>query len=184
MRPQFFGGLDSLSSIGDRGEAAADRVGRRIGSAAERYGPGGVLDAAGAATGAGTGVGDLPVGGSGSLGGMLDVAREAARATVESMAAEAAAAAPASAGPPASPPPTAASGEDGAGAGAPAAASPSGDGVDAEPDQVDDDVSGVTGPSASAAGDPYSQLGELMEALEERLLSEIERRGGRFAGVF
>jgi hypothetical protein len=38
--------------------------------------------------------------------------------------------------------------------------------------------------SASAATDPFSQMGELVEALEERMLVELERRGGRFAGVF
>jgi len=38
--------------------------------------------------------------------------------------------------------------------------------------------------SASAATDPFSQMGELLEALEERLLVELERRGGRFAGMF
>jgi hypothetical protein len=38
--------------------------------------------------------------------------------------------------------------------------------------------------SSSAATDPHSQLGELMEALEERVIADLERRGGRFAGVF
>jgi hypothetical protein len=42
----------------------------------------------------------------------------------------------------------------------------------------------VLGASASAAGDSHSQLSELLEQLEERLLVEIERRGGRYAGVF
>jgi hypothetical protein len=28
------------------------------------------------------------------------------------------------------------------------------------------------------------QLGQLAEALEERVIAELERRGGRYAGVF
>jgi hypothetical protein len=39
-----------------------------------------------------------------------------------------------------------------------------------------------TEPGAPALG--YAQVSELLEALEERLLAEIERRGGRYAGVF
>jgi hypothetical protein len=38
--------------------------------------------------------------------------------------------------------------------------------------------------TASAATDAFSQMGELLEAIEERLLAELERRGGRYAGVF
>ena len=38
--------------------------------------------------------------------------------------------------------------------------------------------------SASVATDPHSQMGDLLEALEERVIVELERRGGRFAGVF
>ena len=56
-------------------------------------------------------------------------------------------------------------------------------------------TSGVTSPaggrstglfagSASAATDSYSQIGELIEAIEERVLAEVERRGGRYAGMF
>jgi hypothetical protein len=30
----------------------------------------------------------------------------------------------------------------------------------------------------------HGQVSELLEALEDRLLAEIERRGGRYAGVF
>jgi hypothetical protein len=45
-------------------------------------------------------------------------------------------------------------------------------------------VSSLVGSAASSAVDSFSQMGELLEALEERLLAEIERRGGRFAGVF
>jgi hypothetical protein len=36
----------------------------------------------------------------------------------------------------------------------------------------------------SAAQDAQSQLGDLIEAIEERVLGELERRGGRYAGVF
>jgi hypothetical protein len=49
----------------------------------------------------------------------------------------------------------------------------------------------AAGPAAAAlaagpAGAPMShgQVSELLEALEDRLLAEIERRGGRYAGVF
>jgi hypothetical protein len=45
-------------------------------------------------------------------------------------------------------------------------------------------VSALLGTVASSAVDGFSQMGELIEALEERLLAEIERRGGRFGGVF
>jgi hypothetical protein len=45
-------------------------------------------------------------------------------------------------------------------------------------------LSGLLGSAAGAATDPASQLGDLIEALEERVLVELERRGGRFAGTF
>jgi hypothetical protein len=45
-------------------------------------------------------------------------------------------------------------------------------------------VGRLVGSPCSAADDAYSQMGEILEALEERLLGEIERRGGRFSGVF
>jgi len=38
--------------------------------------------------------------------------------------------------------------------------------------------------AVSAATDSHSRMGELLEALEERVLAELERRGGRWAGVF
>ena len=38
--------------------------------------------------------------------------------------------------------------------------------------------------SESSGADPDTRLTELMEALEERVLIELERRGGRYAGVF
>jgi hypothetical protein len=45
-------------------------------------------------------------------------------------------------------------------------------------------LAGLLGSAAGAATDSASQLGHLLEALEERILAEIERRGGRFAGAF
>jgi hypothetical protein len=38
--------------------------------------------------------------------------------------------------------------------------------------------------AVSAATDSHSRMGDLLEALEERVLAELERRGGRWAGVF
>lgn len=45
-------------------------------------------------------------------------------------------------------------------------------------------LTGALGSAAGAAVDPASQLGDLLEALEERVLVELERRGGRYAGAF
>jgi hypothetical protein len=39
-------------------------------------------------------------------------------------------------------------------------------------------------PPAPTAGSAAALIGELVEALEERVLTELERRGGRYAGVF
>jgi len=43
---------------------------------------------------------------------------------------------------------------------------------------------GSTPPDVGGVTHSFEQMGELIEALEERLLSELERRGGRWAGVF
>jgi hypothetical protein len=51
-------------------------------------------------------------------------------------------------------------------------------------DRATSGLAALTGSIASAATDPHSQMGELLEVLEERLLAELERRGGRHAGVF
>ncbi|MDQ3986715.1 MAG: DUF4157 domain-containing protein [Actinomycetota bacterium] len=40
------------------------------------------------------------------------------------------------------------------------------------------------GSASTAATDSFSQMTEFMEVLEERLLAELERRGGRFGGMF
>ena len=45
-------------------------------------------------------------------------------------------------------------------------------------------ASGLVPGAVSAATDSHSRMGELLEALEERVLAELERRGGRWAGVF
>ncbi|CAN5915762.1 hypothetical protein BH23ACT10_BH23ACT10_38050 [soil metagenome] len=45
-------------------------------------------------------------------------------------------------------------------------------------------LSSLLGGAASAATDAESQITALVEVLEERLLAELERRGGRYAGVF
>ena len=42
----------------------------------------------------------------------------------------------------------------------------------------------LVGSASTAATDPFSQMTEFMEVLEERLLAELERRGGRFGGMF
>jgi len=54
----------------------------------------------------------------------------------------------------------------------------------AQPARAEGGVGALTGSAATSAVDSYSQFGELIEVLEERILAEIERRGGRFAGVF
>jgi hypothetical protein len=43
---------------------------------------------------------------------------------------------------------------------------------------------GALGAAVGAARDPAGQLGYLLEALEERVVAELERRGGRYAGAF
>lgn len=45
-------------------------------------------------------------------------------------------------------------------------------------------IDSVIGTATSAIGDLDGRIGILVEALEERLLAELERRGGRYAGVF
>jgi hypothetical protein len=42
----------------------------------------------------------------------------------------------------------------------------------------------LVGGTATAATDAFSQMSEFIEVLEERLLAELERRGGRFGGMF
>ena len=45
-------------------------------------------------------------------------------------------------------------------------------------------IGALIGGGASTASDATSQMGELMELIEDRVLAELERRGGRFEGVF
>jgi hypothetical protein len=193
--PRFFGGIGSLA---DRGEALATSVGNDVERAAAGAGSDSLLAATGrpgrVAERLAAGARDLPVGGFGglALGAVLDAARRAALETVESagprasrVAATVEADGAIGSGEPGglgSGRPDPATGEMASLAGGrPGEAA---EGVDGEPATVDPTVRGVLGESASAAGDSYSQLSELLEQVEERLLVEIERRGGRYAGVF
>lgn len=45
-------------------------------------------------------------------------------------------------------------------------------------------IGAMLGGGASSALDATSQMGELMELIEDRIVAEIERRGGRFQGAF
>lgn len=45
-------------------------------------------------------------------------------------------------------------------------------------------IGSLLGGGASSALDATSQMGELMELIEDRIVAEIERRGGRFQGAF
>jgi len=71
-----------------------------------------------------------------------------------------------------------------AGAAAGHAADQAGQAFGATLERATSGLAALTGSAASAATDPHSQMGELLEVLEERLLAELERRGGRYAGVF
>jgi hypothetical protein len=174
--------------MADRGEAIASSVGADVERAAS--GPGGdrLLDhlAPGPARPA-AGARHLPVAGPGgpAMGAVLDAARTAALQAVESAAA-------ATGGlrggwsPVHQADPAAGPWRDGPGspAGHAGARDPASDPGGSAPDPAGEAVRGVLGASPSAAGDSDSQLSELLEQLEERLLVEIERRGGRYAGVF
>jgi Domain of unknown function (DUF4157) len=165
--PRFL--LGSLGGAVDEGERRARQVGAAVGT--------GTLGAAGAAPGAlgavlaGSQVTDLPVGGGAAMAGAV---RQAVAGPLESAAGVAAATGERAAGlaPPALPAP----GDTVAAMGAAAAVG---------------SAAAAAGPAASAlaAGPPgapmsHGQVSELLEALEDRLLAEIERRGGRYAGVF
>ncbi|MBW3605390.1 MAG: DUF4157 domain-containing protein, partial [Actinobacteria bacterium] len=56
--------------------------------------------------------------------------------------------------------------------------------VDAATDVASGAVGSLLTAAASAATDVDSQVSALVEVLEERVLAELERRGGQFAGVF
>jgi Domain of unknown function (DUF4157) len=165
--PRFL--LGSLGGAVDEGERRARQVGAAVGA--------GTLGAAGAAPGAlgavlaGSQVADLPVGGGAAMAGAV---RQAVAGPLESAAGVAAATGERVAG--LSPPALPAPGDTGATMGAAAAVG---------------SAAAAAGPAAATlaagpAGAPMShgQVSELLEALEDRLLAEIERRGGRYAGVF
>lgn len=162
--------LFSLSSVGsalDAGERRARQVGSAVTAAtrmSERV-PGGTAD--------------LPVGGApAGMGRVMDIARGAATKALTA----------AQGNSPVSP--TSGSQiENAVGQGAQTV----GDAVPAIPrirdaarvtPSVVGDTASALLQTASVAGDRDSQVGELLEALEERVLLEMERRGGRWGGVF
>jgi len=51
-------------------------------------------------------------------------------------------------------------------------------------EQAAGSIGAMLGGGASSALDATSQMGELMELIEDRIVAEIERRGGRFQGAF
>lgn len=160
-----------LAHVGDRGTAsqgaellglgpaldAGERRARRVGDA--------VATSARSAAGLPAGTAGLPVGGSpATRERVLAAARDAASVAVRATPAATPATAPPTRQPAAAATPSPV---------APAAASSEATG-------------GATLllPTASVARDLESQLGELLEALEERVLLELERRGGRWGGEF
>jgi hypothetical protein len=188
--PRFFGGI---GSVRDRDEQAATSIGRQVGAVAGLLGSGGTrLGQVNGAGGVGDRVDDLPVSGHNGLGGIVEVARRSAWEAVASLSLLPSAGGATGVADPAHPLL--------AGLGAGGSRTVRGvlgrPGEEVGPDQADGldgaegaeatdaGVQGVIGPSPSAAGDSYSRLSELLELLEERVLTEIERRGGRFAGVF
>jgi hypothetical protein len=163
--------LFSLGSVGsalDAGERRARQVGSAVTSATrvvERV-PGGTAD--------------LPVGGApAGMGRVMDIARGAA---TEALTA-------AQGNSPASPT-SGSQVENAVGQGAQrvgdAVSSAIPRMIDAPPvtPSVVGDTASALLQTASVAGDRDSQIGELLETLEERVLLEMERRGGRWGGVF
>jgi hypothetical protein len=173
-RPRFL--LSGASALLDDDERQALAAGRR---------PAGV--AAAEPVGAGI-VDQLPVGGG--MGAVAEVAVRAAKAAVIE-----AGAAPLSAMPDAATSWTAGATESGFGgslagtASGPAGVAAAGSRAPGGPDRVG--PSGTTGQPAGAGGAPGGGVvaanldpDRVMEIIEERLVREIERRGGRWAGVF
>jgi hypothetical protein len=161
-RPRFL--LSGASALLDDDERQALAAGR---DTAESVGAG-IVD-------------QLPVGGG--IGAVADVAVRAAKAAViEAGAAPLSAASSWADG-------TSDAGFPAVTAAGPAAAATPGPGSPAAPDGPG--LSGTTGPQpgpgtapAGGAGAPALDPDRVMEIIEERLLREIERRGGRWAGVF
>jgi hypothetical protein len=170
--------------LGQGRSAASDLIGRGEQAAAGLIGPGRQALAGAGETAAGI-VDQLPVGGG--LGAVGDVATRAARAAVLEAAAS---------------PPAAASGfaDDTRGAvtgaldSAAGAASghldQAGAAAGGLADQAAGAVSGAVTPVTGAAGGAVSAAKQaldpdkVVEIVEQRLLREIERRGGRWAGMF
>ncbi|MDQ3735386.1 MAG: DUF4157 domain-containing protein [Actinomycetota bacterium] len=186
--PHFL--LERLSGIADAGERRARETGSAVGSTAGGAGSS-LADLAAAGFAQRTPpVGDLPVGG---LAPLLSRATAVARETATEVAGQAAAL------------PTRVEGAIGAaGERLPATAGDAGGIVEGAAESAETggwawqstagtamsalpaEIAGAGhGPSAGGDGRGLSgRADELLEVLEDRLIAELERRGGRFAGVF
>ena len=188
VAPRFFGG-----DLADHGEGRARALGTLAASAAGRaraLGANPVAAATGVLSsrsidraGARGSVSSLPVGG---VGGLIAAGTETARNLVMRSATPEAAELgeepgaidipPTGAGPAELDPQTSFN---------KAQSSGGSDGDAPAPREAASKTAGGLVPGAvSAATDSHSRMGELLEALEERVLAELERRGGRWAGVF
>jgi len=177
-RPRFL--LGSLGGAHDQGERQARRVGEAARAGAADL-VGGMAAGPLAAVAGGSRVADLPVGGGAGVAGAARQATLNAAAGLTGGAASTVAEAADLAGP-AVPAMTAA----GASSAAPGdVGAGSSTGTPAGPAAATA-AAGPAAPGAAPGGGTlsHSQVSELLEALEERLLAEIERRGGRYAGVF
>ena len=185
-RPRFL--LDSPPATGDEGERRARRLGEAVqaGALGKPVGP---ATAPPADIIAGGRVAHLPVGGAPAIAGAV---RQAARDSNASLpeAGWPGVAIP-SAATATAPPPLPAT------VGGPATATPAtgdvavagwpGTAPAPRPSVAADPRADPTAPGAgltTGAHLGHGQVSELLEALEERLLADIERRGGRYAGMF
>jgi hypothetical protein len=176
-RPRFL--LGSPGGAHDQGERQARRVGEAARAGAANL-VGAMAAGLPATVAGGSRVADLPVGGgAGVAGAARQATLNAAGLTGGAASIVAEAADPA--GPPvpamtAAGASSAAPGEVGVGSWTGTPAGPATATAAAGP------AAAGAAPGGGALG--HSQVSELVEALEERLLAEIERRGGRYAGVF
>jgi hypothetical protein len=201
VRPRFF--LERLSGAVDTGERQARRVGEMVRERASQAVPSGLPGTARhpslPAVPALPGLGDwsppdlaaLPVGGPAAA---LSAARQAlgdaagARDAAMSRAGDALGAGSAALPAAANSALGALARQAGDTGGLPAAtagtAASTLSGVGGLADTATAGLQAAVGQAASSAGDLDSRIGALMEAVEDRLLAELERRGGRYAGVF
>jgi len=170
-RPRFL--LETLPGALDADERSALAVGRRVQGAANQL----------PSMGAGI-VGDLPVGGSGRIPDVGGMARSAVPGLVPDMQVP-------DVSPPQVPPgpfgpPGGFGGPDGTGGpGGPGGFSGALDQAGASASQTASTAgAAVTGALSSAAAAGGVDVDHLAEVLEQRILRQIERRGGRYAGMF